>query len=91
MQGTDGWNKYYKIDKIVTPPYDTDGNTDWISNDEMKDIITIHAGVAEAYASWDVDVTTEDPGFDGLERWDLDWQVAPRRSSMLCTRAQHQC
>lgn len=26
------------------------------------------AAVGEAFATWDVDVTTEDPGFEGLER-----------------------
>lgn len=68
LQGTDGWNTYYNIDNITTPAYDTDGHTDYFSEAELRDIITIHAGVAEAFASWDVDVTTENPGAEGLER-----------------------
>lgn len=44
MQGTDGWNKYYGVETIITPPYDTDGNATTFSEDERHDIITIHAG-----------------------------------------------
>jgi hypothetical protein len=47
-KGTDGWNKYYGVDAIVTPPYDTDGNATVYNDEERHDIITIHAG---AYVS----------------------------------------
>lgn len=46
LQGTEGWNNYYGIDKITTPPYDTDGDTSSFSQDELRDIITIHGGAA---------------------------------------------
>lgn len=65
-QGAD-WNDYYGVKEIVTPPYDSDGLLGF-SDDEARDIITIWRGVAEHFSAWEVDVTTEDPGFDGIER-----------------------
>jgi hypothetical protein len=43
-QGTDGWNKYYGIDRIITPPYDTDGRTNSFSSSEKSDVIIMHGG-----------------------------------------------
>lgn len=44
---------------IVAPPYDTDGNPGAFSDDERRRIQEIWARVAEDYAPFDVDVTTE--------------------------------
>lgn len=39
-----------------------------MTDSEKQDIITVHAGVAEAFSAFGVDVTTQNPGFEGLER-----------------------
>lgn len=44
---------------IVAPPFDTDGNPGVFSDDERRRIQEIWARVAEDYAPFDVDVTTE--------------------------------
>lgn len=67
LQGTDGWNKELGTNTIVTPEYDSDGKAGF-STEERQEMITIWKGVSEHFSLWDVDVTTEDPGDDGLER-----------------------
>lgn len=42
-------------------PYDTDGNETTFSDSEQDDIIEIWERVAEDYAPFDIDVTTEEP------------------------------
>lgn len=46
---------------IVTPPYDLDNNPSILSAAERAAIVSIWRSVAEDYAAWDVDVTTEEP------------------------------
>lgn len=46
---------------IQVPPYSTDNDTAF-SVAELENIITIWRAVAEDFAPWDVDVTTEDDG-----------------------------
>jgi hypothetical protein len=60
------WNTSKGIPSIVTPPYDIDGNTAAFSNTELERIQYIWQRVAEDFAPFDVDVTTEDPGSAGL-------------------------
>jgi hypothetical protein len=43
-----------------------DGNRDTWSADELADIVAIWRAVAEDFAAFDVDITTEDPGADTL-------------------------
>ena len=45
----------------MTPPYDTDGNNASFSTTELANIVAIWRSVAEDYAAFDVDVTTEEP------------------------------
>ncbi len=52
--------------RIVTPPYDTDGNTASFSGAERGSIQQIWRQVAEDFAPFDVDVTTEEPGAGSL-------------------------
>ncbi|KAI8464004.1 MAG: hypothetical protein J3K34DRAFT_462145 [Monoraphidium minutum] len=59
-QGT-AWN-YQRAAQIMTPAYDTDGNPGAFSTAELTNIITIWRAVAEDFAVFDVDVTTEDNG-----------------------------
>jgi PKD repeat protein len=53
---------------FVTPPYDFDGNPANFSTLELERIQYIWQRVAEDYAPFDVDVTTEDPGLEGLRK-----------------------
>uniref|UniRef100_A0A383V9Q0 Peptidase C-terminal archaeal/bacterial domain-containing protein n=1 Tax=Tetradesmus obliquus TaxID=3088 RepID=A0A383V9Q0_TETOB len=56
------WNSVKKTDKIVTPPYDKDGDNSTFNAEELADIVAIWRAVAEDFAPFDVDVTTADPG-----------------------------
>jgi PKD repeat protein len=53
---------------FVTPPYDIDGNTNSFSVTEQDRIQYIWQRVAEDFAPFDVDVTTEDPGVEALRK-----------------------
>ncbi len=60
------WNTDSNVASIVTPPYDIDGNPSSFSNTELTNIQEIWQRVAEDYAPFEVDVTTEDPGVAGI-------------------------
>ena len=63
------WNTAYAGGAdIVTPPFDLDGNPTSFSTTELTTIQDIWRRVAEDYAPWDVDVTTEDPGLEKIRR-----------------------
>jgi PKD repeat protein len=63
------WNTNFTAGAdIVTPPFDTDGIPSSISDTELAAIQDVWRRVAEDYASWDVDVTTEDPGVEAIRR-----------------------
>lgn len=48
---------------VVTPAYDTDGDTSTFSDAELSNISQIWARVVEDYAPFNIDVTTIDPGY----------------------------
>ncbi len=63
---------------IVTPAYDFNGNTSSFSNSELERIQFIWQRVAEDYAPFDVDVTTQDPGSAALTKsgtGDTEWGI----------------
>ena len=63
------WNQNYTGGaNIVTPPFDIDGNPASFSTTELERIQYIWQRVVEDYAPFDVDVTTEDPGVEGLRK-----------------------
>ena len=62
------WNDVHA--DVVAPPYDTDGNPAF-STAERAAISSIWLRVAEDYAPFDVNVTTQDPGQDALTRNDM--------------------
>jgi PKD repeat protein len=63
------WNTAYAGGAdIVTPPFDLDGTPGSFSTTELTTIQDIWRRVAEDYAPWDVDVTTEDPGLEKIRR-----------------------
>jgi PKD repeat protein len=67
ISGT-AWNSSYNIPAIDAKPYDTDGNPSALSDAELQNILSIWQRVAEDYAPFDVDVTTEQPASDALTR-----------------------
>lgn len=64
------WNGLANISVIVTPAYNKDSNISTFSLEEQADIIAMWRAVAEDYAMFDVDVTTEDPGIEALRKTD---------------------
>jgi hypothetical protein len=52
----------------VFAPFDYDGNTGTFNSAERQAMIDAWSLVAEDYAAFDVDVTTEDPGADAIYR-----------------------
>lgn len=53
---------------IVSAPFDTDGNPASFSASELDVVQYVWKRVAEDFAPFDVDVTTEDPGLEALRR-----------------------
>ncbi|MBX3278173.1 MAG: PKD domain-containing protein [Acidobacteria bacterium] len=66
--GTSWNNSFNGGASIITPPYDIDGNPSSFSSTELERIQYIWQRVAEDFAAFDVDVTTEDPGVEALRR-----------------------
>lgn len=63
------WNSNFTSGAaITTPPFDLDGSPTTVSTTEATRIEAIWRRVAEDYAPFDVDVTTEDPGAAALTR-----------------------
>ncbi|MGD2055786.1 MAG: hypothetical protein PVJ15_03195 [Gammaproteobacteria bacterium] len=56
------WNETAGVPTWKTRSYDTDGEAGSFSTDEIGDMVEIWQRVADDYAPFDVDVTTEDPG-----------------------------
>ncbi|MEO7494165.1 MAG: PKD domain-containing protein [Massilia sp.] len=62
------WNTSYGVDPIVSPAFDLDGVPGTFNTAELSMIQNIWRRVAEDYASFDVDVTTEEPSADQMTR-----------------------
>jgi PKD repeat protein len=63
------WNSSYNGGAdIIAAPFDTDGSPSTFSTTELQRIQNIWKRVAEDYAPFDVDVTTEEPPADALTR-----------------------
>ncbi|HBH73514.1 MAG TPA: hypothetical protein DDY43_08735, partial [Synechococcales bacterium UBA10510] len=65
------WNTYKGLSSIATPKYDFDGNINVFSNDELERIQFIWQRVAEDFAPFNINVTTEDPGAAALTKGDV--------------------
>ncbi len=62
------WNQSYSNNNpFTTPAWSLDGSSAF-SNNELATIQRIWAAVAEDFAPFEVDVTTEDPGTNGLRK-----------------------
>ncbi len=59
------WNNAYGAN-LITPPFDLDGDTSSFNAAELQRINNIWERVAEDFAPFDVDVTTEEPALDRL-------------------------
>jgi hypothetical protein len=62
------WNTYWSRTSFTTPPFTLDGDTATFNDAEHAAIQTVWRRMAEDFASYDVDVTTEDPGLENLLR-----------------------
>ncbi len=63
------WNTSFNGGRaIVSAPYDIDGNPGSLSTREHAIIQAVWLQVREDYAPFHIDVTTQDPGLDGLRR-----------------------
>lgn len=62
------WNSSYAIDPIISPAFDLDGVPGTFNTTEQTMIQNIWRRVAEDYASFDVDVTTQEPPIDQMTR-----------------------
>ncbi|MGR8929431.1 MAG: PKD domain-containing protein [Gammaproteobacteria bacterium] len=64
---------------LTLPPYDIDNNPNTFGDKELSNIKEIWQRVAEDYAPFDVDVTTQEPSSSALERTSsLDTQYGAR-------------
>jgi len=71
------WNNSTGVDPLVTT-WDNDGTPGVFSDAEHSLIQNAWARVAEDFAPWDVNVTTEDPGVEALRRsggGDQEWGI----------------
>jgi PKD repeat protein len=62
------WNTDRRGTSIVTPPFDTDGKPGTFNYVEHAIIQKIWKEVSDAYAVFDVDVTTQDPGVENIRK-----------------------
>ena len=62
------WNLSYNQGSIVTPAFDFDGNVGVLSSAELERIQFIWQRVAEDFAPFKINVTTEDPGSAALSK-----------------------
>tara|TARA_R110002049_G_scaffold72490_1_gene186989 strand:+ start:93066 stop:96530 length:3465 start_codon:yes stop_codon:yes gene_type:complete len=62
------WNNGTGIPTLIDIAYDRNSNPGVFNNSELNQIREIWRLVAEDYAPFDVDVTTEDPGTEALRR-----------------------
>jgi hypothetical protein len=70
VSGT-AWNATFNSGQdIAAAAYDTDGSPSTFNDDETAIIQNVWLRVAEDYAPFDIDVTTQDPGLDAIDRTD---------------------
>ena len=62
------WNAASGISSIVSPAYDPAGNGSGFSDSELAQIQGIWKRVAEDFSSFEINVTTEDPGAAALSK-----------------------
>ncbi len=82
------WNKTAGIPSWEAKPYDTDGKPRSFSDSEVSSMAEIWERIAEDFAPFDVDVTTEDPDkYGGNVVWILVTDSEPRGRQPLPSAA----
>ena len=76
-EGTN-WNNGTGIPTLIDIAYDRNSNPGVFNNSELNQIREIWRLVAEDYAPFDVNVTTEDPGTEALKRTGADVEYGIR-------------
>ena len=66
------WNSYNSGNDIIAPAWDIDGDMDSFGDSERQLIQNVWRRVAEDFAPFDVDVTTEEPPLDRIARTSSD-------------------
>lgn len=84
VSGT-AWNSRLGSDPYHAQPFDLDGSPASFNDTERNRIIDIWARVAEDFAPFDVNVTTEDPGDAALNRSSSTDQVYGSRALIVPT------
>jgi hypothetical protein len=78
------WNKQAGISEWQAKPYDTDGKPKSFNDSEVSSMAEIWERIAEDFAPFDVDVTTQDPGKYGENvAWVLVTDSDPRSRQPL--------
>ena len=67
ISGT-AWNNSSGVDPMYAAPWSADADRSNFSDSELMNIQAMWRQVAEDFAPFDINVTTEDPGFDALTR-----------------------
>jgi Ca2+-binding RTX toxin-like protein len=62
-----GWNNINRP-TIISPAYDTNGDASTFSNTEISEMVEIWQRVAEDFAPFEVNVTTEAPNIEDLQK-----------------------
>lgn len=62
------WNNYTGGNNCEAGAYDMDGAPGTFSDAERNEIVSVWKRVSEDYAPFDIDVTTQDPGYDAINR-----------------------
>jgi PKD repeat protein len=65
------WNSLYNVTPIISPAFDLDGVPGTFSTNELNMVQNIWRRVADDFAAFDVDVTTEEPPADQMTRTSL--------------------
>jgi hypothetical protein len=79
LAGT-AWQGSYTDAQMLMPPYSADGDTANFSNTERQNIIDTWSAVAEDYAPFAVNVTTEEPAQSAIDRTDSSDQIYGARA-----------
>lgn len=62
------WDTTSSPEGVIAAPYDLDGNPNTFSDAERRVVIDVWRHVAEDYAPFDINVTTQDPGQAAITR-----------------------